>query len=80
MMAAHDFHRADSDTEMFGHEPADGNVGLVVDWGGYDADDESAGSMPAHLVVPSPGDHSYLKTLVVHAHEPSSRAASPMRR
>ena len=48
MMAAHDVNLADSDAEMFGHEPADGNVGPVVDRGGDDADDETAGSMPAH--------------------------------
>ena len=69
-MAAHDFNFADSDAEMFGHEPADGNVGLVVDRGGYDADHETARSMPAHLIPASPRDHSHFKTLVVNAHEP----------
>jgi hypothetical protein len=76
MMAAHDVNLADSDAEMFGHEPADGNVGPVVDRGGDDADDETAGSMPAHLVPAGPGDHSHLETLVVTAHEPQPYAGS----
>lgn len=79
MMAAHDRHRADSNAEMFGHEAADGDVGLVVDRRGYDADHETAGSMPAHLVAASPGNHSHLETLLVNAHDPQpyvgSRAA-----
>ena len=33
---------------MVGHELADGKIGLVVDWGGYDTDDETARSIPAH--------------------------------
>jgi hypothetical protein len=69
-MAAHDVNLADAETEMVGHELADGKIGLVVDWGGYDADYESARSIPAHFVPASPGDHSDLETLVVYAHEP----------
>jgi len=61
---------------MVGHDPAHGGVGLVIDWGGYDADDETAGSMPAHLVPASPGDHSHLETLVVYAHEPQPYVVS----
>jgi len=76
MMAAHDCNRADSDAEMFGHDPADGNVGLVVDWGGDDADHETARSMPAHLVAASPGNHSHLETFVVNAHEPQPYVVS----
>jgi hypothetical protein len=68
--AAHDVDLADADAEMVGHELADGSIGLVVDWGGYDADDETARSIRAHLVPSSPGDHSDLETLVVCAHEP----------
>ncbi len=75
-MAAHDVNLADADAEVVGHELADGNIGLVVDWGGYDADDETAGSMLAHLVPASPGDHSHLETLVVTAHEPQPYAGS----
>src|SRR5688572_4640795 len=71
-MAAHDVNFADAHAEMVGHELADGNVGLVVDWSGYDADDETASSIPAHVVAASAGDHSYLETLVVYAHEPRS--------
>ena len=69
MMAAHDVNLADADAEMVGHEFADGNVGLVIDWGGHDADYETARSIPVHLVAASPRDHSYLETLVVYAHE-----------
>jgi hypothetical protein len=68
-MAAHDGNLAEADAEMVGHELADGSIGLVIDWGGYDADYETARSIPAHLVAASPRDHSYLETLVVHAHE-----------
>ena len=55
---------------MVGHELADGNLGPVVDWGGDGSDDETARSIPAHLVAASTGDHLYLETLVVAAHEP----------
>jgi deoxyinosine 3'endonuclease (endonuclease V) len=68
-MAAHDVNLADAHAEMVRHELADGNIGLVVDWGGYDADYETARSIPADLVPASPGDHSYLETLVVCPHE-----------
>ena len=54
---------------MVGHELADGNIGLVVDWGDHDADYETPRSIPAHLATASPGDHSYLETLVVYPHE-----------
>ena len=61
---------------MFGHEAADGNVGLVVDRRGYDADHGTAGSIPAHLVAASPGNHSHLETFVVNAHEPQPYVVS----
>ena len=67
-MATHDANLADADAEMVGYEFADGNIGLVGDWGGYDADYETARSIPAHLVAASPGDHSYLETLIVYTH------------
>jgi hypothetical protein len=70
MMAAHDVNLADADAEMVCHELADGNIGLVVDWGGDDADHETASSIPAHVVSASARDHSYLETLVLYAHEP----------
>ena len=78
VMAAHDVNFADAHAEMVGHELADGNIGLVVDWSGYDADDETASSIPAHLVAASAGDHSYLETLVVYAHEPRSYGPGPI--
>ena len=69
-MAAHDVNFADAHAEMVGHELADGIVGLVVNRGGYNADDEAARSIPAHLVPASAGDHSYFETFVVDAHGP----------
>ena len=64
---------------MVGHELADGNIGLVVDWGGNDADHETARSIPAHLVPASPGDHSYLGRLssTPTSHDPTYPVGIP---
>jgi hypothetical protein len=69
VVAARDLDPADTDTEMVGDELADGDIGLVVDRCGHDADHQAARPV-AHFVSASPRDHSNLEMLVVTTHEP----------
>ena len=63
---------------MVGHDLADGNIGLVADWGCNHADHETARSILAHLVPSSPGDRSYLgrSSSTPTSHDPTYRRAS----
>ena len=68
VVTAHHVDHARPDTEVIGNQLADGDVGLVVDGGGHDSDDEPAVATFAHLVPSGTRDHPHLDTLLASTH------------